>query len=105
MVQQIEDGQLDEFIKAHEIVVLDVFTTWCGPCKTQAVILEDLAKEVDSQRVSIIKMDADRCPIACQRFGVTAIPTLVLFKDGEKIKDHVGVWSKADLLKEIEALL
>jgi thioredoxin 1 len=105
MVQQIEDGQLDEFIKTHEIVILDVFTTWCGPCKTQAVILEELAKEVDSKRVSIIKMDADQCPVACQRFGVRAIPTLVLFKNGEKIKDHVGVWSKADLLSEIKALL
>ena len=105
MVQQIEDGQLDEFVKTHEIVILDVFTTWCGPCKTQTVILKDIAKEVDSQRVSIIKMDADQCPVVCQRFGVTAIPTLILFKGGEMIKDHVGVWSKADLLQEIEALL
>lgn len=105
MVQQIEDGQLDEFVKTHKIVILDVFTTWCGPCKTQAVILKDLEKEVDSQHVSIIKMDAEQCPVACQRFGVSAIPTLILFKEGEFIKNHVGVWSKADLLREIEALL
>jgi thioredoxin 1 len=105
MVQQIEDGQLEEFVKTHEIVVLDIFTTWCGPCKTQAVILTDLEKEVDSKRVSIIKMDADQCPSACQRFGVTAIPTLILFKEGKVVKDHVGVWSKADLMQEIQALL
>ncbi|MFX1474322.1 MAG: thioredoxin family protein [Promethearchaeota archaeon] len=105
MVTQIEDRQLEEYVKTHEIVVLDIFTTWCGPCTTQAAILTGLESEVDSKRVSIIKMDADQCPTTCQRFGVTAIPTVVLFKEGKVVTNHVGVWSKADLLREIEALL
>ncbi|MFX1563881.1 MAG: thioredoxin family protein [Promethearchaeota archaeon] len=104
MVEQLEDEKLDEYVKNHDIVILDIFTTWCGPCITQAAILEELAKDKVASNVSIVKMDADTCPKTCGRFNITAIPTVVLFNGGQHVKIHVGVWSKEDLLKEIAAL-
>lgn len=104
MVEQLEDEKLDEHLKNHDIVILDIFTTWCGPCVTQAAILDELVKAVDEGSVSVVKMDADKCPKTCERFKVTAIPTIVLFKGGKQVKIHVGVWSKEDLMKEIAAL-
>ncbi len=104
MVQTLKDEELAEYIKKHDIVILDIYTVWCGPCKTQAAILEELSKEDGASGMSIVKMDADSCPKACDEFNVRAIPTLVLFKGGKQVKIHVGLWSKEELKMEIEAL-
>jgi thioredoxin 1 len=104
MVQTLKDEELDTYINNHDIVILDIYTTWCGPCAAQAAILDGLEKDKAADGVSVIKMDADQCPKLCERFGITAIPTVVLFKGGKHVKIHVGVWSKEDLLNEIVAL-
>jgi len=104
MVQTLKDEELAEYIKNHDIVILDIYTSWCGPCSTQAAILEELLKEDGASGVSIVKMDADSCPKTCNQFNVRAIPTLVLFKGGKHVKVHVGVWAKAELKMEIAAL-
>jgi thioredoxin 1 len=104
MVQQLKDEELDAFVLEHDIVLLDIFTTWCGPCKRQAAVLEEVAKEVNPKQVAIVKMDADECREASTRFKVTAIPTLVIFKKGKPVKSRVGLTEKADLLKELAAL-
>jgi thioredoxin 1 len=104
MVEQLKDEELDAFVLKHDIVLLDIFTTWCGPCKRQAAVLEEVAKEVNPKQVAIVKMDADECTEASTRFKVTAIPTLVIFKKGKPVKSRVGLTEKADLLKELAAL-
>lgn len=104
MAQQLKDEELDNFVLKHDIVLLDIFTTWCGPCKMQAAVLEEVAKEVNPKQVAIIKMDADECPVTSGRFKVTAIPTLVMFKKGKPVKTCVGLTKKPDLLKDLAAL-
>lgn len=104
MVQQLKDEELDDFVLKHDIVLLDIFTTWCGPCKMQAAVLEEVAKEVNPKQVAIAKMDADECPETSGRFKVTAIPTLVIFKKGKPVKSCVGLTQKAALLKDLAAL-
>jgi thioredoxin 1 len=104
MVQQLEDHELDEFLKKHETVLVDIFTVWCGPCVTQAEILKKLEEKIDTSELVIVKMDADQCPEASQRFKIRAIPTLLLFKGGELVKTHVGVWDAKEIMKEVSAL-
>jgi thioredoxin 1 len=104
MVQQLKDDELNDFVLKHDIVLVDIFTTWCGPCKRQAAVLEEVTKEVNPKQISIVKMDADECPETSGRFKVTAIPTLIVFKNGKPIKSRVGLTSKEDLVKDLAAL-
>jgi len=104
MVQELKDEELNDFVLKHDIVLLDIFTTWCGPCKRQAAVLEEVAKEVNPKQVAIVKMDADQCPESSGRFQVTAIPTLVIFKKGKPVKSRVGLTDKAELLKDLAVL-
>jgi len=104
MVQVLDDKTLDDFVKQHDIVLLDIFTTWCGPCQLQARIFQELDKEIDHERVALAKLDAEKCPQTSSRFNVTAIPTLIIFKGGKPVKRFVGVQEKGHLLEEIRAL-
>jgi len=101
LVEQLKDEELDDFVLKHDIVLLDIFTTWCGPCKMQAAVLEEVAKEANPKQVAIAKMDADECPVTSGRFKITAIPTLVIFKKGKAVKTTVGLTQKAALLKDL----
>lgn len=105
MATELTDDTIDAFVNNHEIVILDVYTTWCGPCSMQARILEDLAPKLDAKRVAIAKIDADQAPKTSQQYGIRAIPTMILFKNGKPVKTHVGVWFMDDLHKEVNALL
>ena len=105
MAKELTDDTIDEFVKKNEIVILDIFTVWCGPCKLQAKILEDFEKEVDVKRVAIAKIDADQAPKTSQKYRITAIPTVIMFKDGKPVQTHIGVWPKEAIANELDALL
>lgn len=105
MVKEITDKNIDEFLSKHKIVILDIYTTWCGPCVMQTKILETLEKELDAKRVVIAKIDADQAPITSQKYNVRAIPTLIMFKNGESAKTHVGVWPREEMENELAKLL
>jgi len=105
MPTELTDDTIEAFIKDHELVILDIYTSWCGPCVMQAKILEDLAPKLDAKRVVIAKIDADQAPKTSQQYGIRAIPTLILFKDGKPAKTHVGLWSMDEMLKEVNVLL
>ncbi|MFW9985457.1 MAG: thioredoxin family protein [Candidatus Odinarchaeota archaeon] len=105
MAKELTDETIDEFIQKNEIVILDIFTVWCGPCKLQAKILEDFEKEVDAKRVAIAKIDADQAPVTSQKYRIAAIPTVIMFKDGKPVQTHVGVWPKESMANELAELL
>ncbi|MDO8122821.1 MAG: thioredoxin domain-containing protein [Candidatus Hermodarchaeota archaeon] len=105
MVEELTDDTIEDFIKEHEVVILDIYTVWCGPCKMQAAILADLGKGLDAKRVVIAKLDADQAPITSQKYQIRAIPTLILFKDGNPVKTHVGVWPREEIENELAAIL
>jgi thioredoxin 1 len=105
MTTELADDTIEAFINKHEIVVLDIYTTWCGPCVMQAKILGDMAPKLDAKRVVIAKIDADQAPKTSEQYGIRAIPTLILFKDGKPVKTHVGIWPMDEMLKEINNLL
>ncbi len=79
------------------LVLIDFWATWCGPCRMQAPILEQLSQEVDEDELKIVKMDVDENPETARQFGIMSIPTLMFKKDGEVVKQVAGVHTKAQL--------
>ena len=77
-------------VTSSGLVLVDFWATWCGPCRMQAPILEELDKQLNG-KVKICKLDVDDEPAIAQRFGVMSIPTLMVFRNGEMISKEVGV--------------
>ena len=87
------------------LVLIDFWATWCGPCRMQAPILDQLEQEYDEEEFRIAKMDVDENPETPQPFGIMSIPTLMLKKDGQVVEKAVGVHSKEQLRQMIDQYL
>ncbi|MEK5187905.1 thioredoxin [Enterococcus sp. FSL R5-0957] len=87
------------------LVLIDFWATWCGPCRMQAPILDQLEQEYDEEEFRIAKMDVDENPETPQQFGIMSIPTLMLKKDGQVVEKVVGVHSKEQLRQMIDQYL
>ena len=100
---QVSDATFDKEVKQSKIPVLvDFFAEWCGPCKAMAPALEAVAKEL-AGKVKIVKLDVDANPETTQAYNIRAMPTLILFKDGEPADQHTGaIVQKAKLAEWIK---
>ena len=85
----------DNLIKEGTVLV-DFFATWCGPCKMLSPVLEEVANE--NPDLKVLKVDVDEVGALAARFGIQAIPTLFLFKDGERKDSRMGYQNKNQLL-------
>jgi thioredoxin 1 len=84
------DSSFDaDVLEAETLVLVDFWATWCGPCRALAPHLDTLAQEYDG-KLKVVKIEADKHPETANRYGVTALPTLILFKNGKQMKKHVG---------------
>jgi|SRR5580698_4382418 thioredoxin 1 len=98
-VIEVDDDSFDEEVLAAEVPVLvDFGAPWCGPCKALAPIVARLATET-AGRVKVVTMDTDASPRTAQRYGIRAVPTLLVFRNGERTSGHLGVASKEKLLE------
>ncbi len=104
-VAKLTDANFDEEVVNSKIPVLvDFWAEWCMPCKMIAPIIDELSGEyADKVRFGKVNIDSDRQ--AAMKFGIQAIPTLLLFKDGKVVNKFVGLKSKNDLKKQIDAVL
>lgn len=83
-------SEFNEIINSSKPTLVDFFATWCGPCKMQSPILEQV-KERIGDRGTIVKVDIDKNRRLAARYNVRSVPTLILFKDGEAVWRAVGV--------------
>lgn len=85
-------------------VLVDFYATWCGPCKVMAPILEQVNTQM-SNRLQIVKVDTDKYPNLASRYQIEALPTLVLFKEGQPVERIEGVVQAPQLIQYLQSSL
>lgn len=104
MALQITDQSFDALLKENEVVVVDFWATWCGPCQMVGPIIEELAADY-AGRAAIGKCDVDANSELPAQFGVRNIPTILFFKKGELINKLVGAQPKAKFVEVLDSIL
>jgi len=94
----------DAVLHSDKPVLVDFWATWCGPCRMVAPILEELAAE-HKDKITVAKLDVDANPATARDYQVLSIPTLMVFKGGEKVKEIVGARPKAALVNDLADFL
>lgn len=86
----VSDQNFDsEVLKASEPVLVDFFAEWCGPCKAMKPALDQVAAEMKG-KLKVVKLDVDQNPTVTSKYGIRAMPTLMIFKGGKVAASHVG---------------
>ena len=103
LVTNISDESFDaEVLKCSVPVMVDFWAEWCGPCKSIAPIIEELAREYEG-KIKICKLNIDESPETPTKFSVRGIPTLLLFKNGAVVSQKVGAAAKSQLSAWIDS--
>ena len=87
---------------AQGVMLVDFWAPWCGPCRRQGPIVEQVAEQLGAA-AKIAKVNVDEAPKTAQKFGIESIPTLIVFKDGKPVKQFEGLTQAADLVAAIKA--
>lgn len=103
MAIELTDATFDDAI-SKGVVLVDFWAPWCGPCQMQGPIVDKLAKAYEG-RAKICKVNVDDNNGSAAQFGVMSIPTLIVFKDGKKVQQFVGVQSEEKLKSALDAQL
>ena len=97
LIKHVSDASFDaDVLKSDTPVLVDYWAEWCGPCKSIAPILDEVAKEYEG-RLKIAKINVDENQLTPAKFGIRGIPTLMLFKNGNVEATRVGALSKSQL--------
>jgi thioredoxin 1 len=92
----------DEVLKEKGVVLVDFWAPWCGPCRVQGPIIEQLAKEMSG--IKFGKLNVDENSAIASQYGIMSIPTLIIFKDGKTAEQLIGVQAKDQLKRKLEAI-
>ncbi len=102
-VKLTDDSFAKEVEQAKEVVLVDFWAPWCGPCQMLGPIIEEIADELKADKeVKITKIVVDEAPESAMKYNVSAIPALLIFKNGEVVEQANGVMPKADIIALIK---
>lgn len=104
MLQYLNQGNFEETLQENDVVLVDFYADWCGPCKALHPALENLSQEFDG-KVTIAKVNVDQNPGLSQKFGVRSIPALFYFKKGEVAGKQVGMQTQHVIAQNLNQLL
>ena len=101
----VTDDQFEqEVLQADRTVLVDFWADWCGPCHVIAPALDELADEYDG-KVKFVKIDTEENFVTMSEYGIRGLPTLLIFKDGERVDRVVGAVAKAQVKQTLEKVL
>jgi thioredoxin 1 len=103
MVKELnETNFVNEVLNSKVPVLVDFWAEWCGPCRMLSPVIEELAKQYDEQKIKIYKLNVDENPKIAAKYGIMAIPTVIIFKDGKPVEQITGVRNKKEYIELIE---
>ncbi len=92
-----------DVLKSGKPVLVDFWAEWCGPCRTLAPVLDEVATEL-GEKAAVLKVNVDENGELAQQYGIRGIPTMIFFKDGQASKTLVGIQPKEEIVKSLEDL-
>jgi thioredoxin 1 len=105
LVAQADAGNWEiEVLKSSQLVMVDFWAVWCGPCQMVAPVVEELAKEYEG-KLKVMKLNTDEAQDVAVRYQIMSIPTILFFKNGEPVEKLVGVRPKPQFKQIIDTLL
>ncbi len=105
MATKKQFNSFEEMLASSDVPVLvDFYADWCGPCKLMSPILEQVNTQLLG-KIRVAKIDTEKYPQLASQYGIEALPTLILFKQGQPINKIEGVMQAPDLTRHIEAML
>jgi thioredoxin 1 len=93
----VTDAEFEQAVSSETPTLVDFWAEWCGPCRMVAPVLEQIAAE-QGERLKIVKLNVDENAQTPQKFGITGIPTMILFKSGQPVERIVGFMPKPQLM-------
>ncbi len=96
----LSDADFHAEVKSHQLMVVDFWAPWCGPCRMVSPVLEELSHEM-AGKATFGKLNVDDNPVVASEFGIQGIPTIMIFKDGHPVDGLVGAYPKAMIEQKI----
>ncbi|MEW6243448.1 MAG: thioredoxin [Bacillota bacterium] len=102
-VVKVTDSSFEQdVLKSEKAVLVDFWAPWCGPCRSIAPVIEEIASEY-ADNLKVAKLNVDENQLTASRYGVMSIPTLILFKDGKPTERLIGYMPKEEIKRHIDA--
>ncbi len=104
MSLQVNDQNFEaEVLQFSGPVLVDFYAEWCGPCKMQGPIIDELAKDLEGSEFKVAKLNVDEANATAGKYNIMSIPTLIIFKNGEPAETLMGLQSKESLKEKLES--